>query len=86
MACNWLPHNLGEVANAIFDFMDGKEPMLPGPDFPTGGIVINQKDIPAIMKTGHGSVKVRGKYKVEKSNIIFYEIILTLKNQILSIL
>ena len=74
MACNWLPHNLGEVANAIFDFMDGKEPMLPGPDFPTGGIVINQKDIPAIMKTGHGSVKVRGKYKVEKSNIIFYEI------------
>lgn len=74
MACNWLPHNLGEVANAIFDFMDGKEPMLPGPDFPTGGIVINQKDIPAIMRTGHGSVKVRGKYKVEKSNIIFYEI------------
>ena len=74
MACNWLPHNLGEVAAAIFDFMDGKEPMLPGPDFPTGGIVINQKDIPAIMKTGHGSVKVRGKYKVEKSNIIFYEI------------
>ena len=74
MACNWLPHNLGEVANAIFDFMDGKEPRLPGPDFPTGGIVINQKDIPAIMKTGHGSVKVRGKYKVEKSNIIFYEI------------
>ena len=74
MACNWLPHNLGEVANAIFDFMDGKEPMLPGPDFPTGGIVINQKDIPTIMKTGHGSVKVRGKYKVEKSNIIFYEI------------
>ena len=74
MACNWLPHNLGEVANAIFDFMDGKEPMLPGPDFPTGGIVINQKDIPGIMKTGHGSVKVRGKYKVEKSSIVFYEI------------
>lgn len=74
MACNWLPHNLGEVANAIFDFMDGKEPMLPGPDFPTGGIVINQKDIPAIMKTGHGSVKVRGKYKIEKNNIVFYEI------------
>ena len=74
MACNWLPHNLGEVANAIFDYMDGKEPMLPGPDFPTGGIIINEKDIPGIMKTGHGSVKVRGKYKIEKSNIIFYEI------------
>ena len=74
MACNWLPHNLGEVANAIYDYMDGKEPMLPGPDFPGGGIIINKKDIPLIMKTGHGSVKVRGKYKVEKSNIIFYEI------------
>ena len=74
MACNWLPHNLKEVAQAIYDYMEGKEPMLPGPDFPTGGIVINKNDIPNIMKSGHGSVKVRGKYKIEKQNIIFYEI------------
>ena len=74
MACNWLPHNLKEVAQAIYDYMDGKEPMLPGPDFPTGGIVINKNDIPAIMKTGHGSVKVRARYKVEKGNLVFYEI------------
>lgn len=74
MACNWLPHNLTEVAQAIYDYMDGKEPMLPGPDFPTGGMIINKNDIPAIMKTGHGSVKVRAKYKVEKDNIVFYEI------------
>ena len=74
MACNWLPHNLREVAQAIFDFLDGKEPMLPGPDFPTGGVVINKNDIPAIMRTGHGSVKVRGKYNIEKNNIVFYEI------------
>ena len=74
MACNWLPHNLSEVATAIFDYMDNKEPILPGPDFPTGGIVINKNDIPNIMKTGHGSVKVRGKYKIEKQNIVFYEI------------
>ncbi len=74
MACNWLPHNLNEVASAIYDYMDGKEPMIPGPDFPTGGIIINSKDIPMIIKTGHGSVKVRGKYKIEKSNIVFYEI------------
>ena len=74
MACNWLPHNLCEVADAIYAVMDGKEPMLPGPDFPTGGVVINKNDIPAIMKTGHGSVKVRGKYKVEKNNLVFYEI------------
>ena len=74
MACNWLPHNLKEVAQAIYDFLDGKEPMLPGPDFPTGGIIINKNDIPSIMKTGHGSVKVRGRYNIEKNNIVFYEI------------
>lgn len=74
MACNWLPHNLKEVANAIYDYINGKEPMLPGPDFPTGGVVINKNDIPNIMRTGHGSVKLRGKYKIEKNKIIFYEI------------
>lgn len=74
MACNWLPHNLKEVANAIYDYIDGKEPMLPGPDFPTGGVVINKNDIPNIMRTGHGSIKLRGKYKIEKNKIIFYEI------------
>lgn len=74
MACNWLPHNLNEVAQAINDYMDGNQVCLPGPDFPTGGVIINSKDIPTIMKTGHGSVKVRGKYKIEKNDIIFYEI------------
>ena len=74
IACNWASHNLVEVANAIYDYLDGKEPMLPGPDFPTGGLVINKNDIPNIMRTGHGSVKLRGKYKVEKNNLVFYEI------------
>ena len=74
IACNWLPHNLGEVAQAIYDYMDGKEPMIPGPDFPTGGLIINQKDLPNIIKTGHGSVKLRGKYNIEDNNIVFYEI------------
>ena len=74
MACNWLPHNLKEVAECIEKYIDGKEYALPGPDFPTGGIVINKDDIPGIMATGHGSVKVRGKYNIEKQNIIFYEI------------
>lgn len=74
MACKWAPHNLNEVAQAIYDYMNGQEPMLPGPDFPTGGIVINKNDIPAIMKTGHGTVKIRGKYNIEKNKIIFYEI------------
>lgn len=74
MACNWLPHNLKEVAQAIYDYMEGKEPMLPGPDFPTAGIIINKNDIPAIMRTGHGSIKVRGQYRIEKNKLIFYEI------------
>ena len=74
MACNFAPHNLKEVATAIHDYVNGKEPMLSGPDFPTGGIIINKDDIPNIMNTGHGSVKIRAKYKVEKQNLIFYEI------------
>ena len=74
MACNWLPHNLREVGEAIISYIRGEEVNLPGPDFPTGGVIINKNDIPAIMKTGHGSVKVRGKYTIEKNQIIFYEI------------
>ena len=74
MACSWAPHNLGEVAAAINQYLTGEEPTLPGPDFPSGGIVINSKDIPAIMKTGHGSVKIRSKYEIDKQKIIFTEI------------
>ena len=74
MACKWAPHNLREVAQAIEDYLAGNEPMLPGPDFPTGGRVINKDDIPTIMRTGHGSVKIQGLYKVEKNNLVFYEI------------
>ena len=74
MACSWAPHNLGEVAAAIHDYAAGRDPILPGPDFPTGGVIINKNDIPNIMKTGHGSVKIRSKYKIEKNSLVFYEI------------
>ena len=74
MACNWLPHNLREVFNAIVDYTDGKEPTLPGPDFPTGGLIINGNELPNIVKNGKGSVKIRGKYKMEGNNIVFYEL------------
>ena len=74
IACNWLPHNLCEVEDAINAYIRGEEPTLPGPDFPTGGIIINKNDLPNIIKTGHGSVKLRGKYNVEDNKIIFYEI------------
>ena len=74
LACSWAPHNLNEVAAAIKQVIAGEEPMLPGPDFPTGGTIINKKDIPSIMRTGHGSVKIRGNYTIENQNIVFYEI------------
>lgn len=74
MASNWLPHNLGETAQAIFDYMDGKELQPLYADFPTGGLIINKNDYANILKTGRGSVKVRGQYRIEKNNIVFYEI------------
>ena len=74
IATSWLPHNLIEVSEAIKMYLKGEEPTLPGPDFPTGGVVINARDIPKIMATGHGSVRLRGRYKIEKNNIVFYEI------------
>lgn len=74
MACNWACHNLGEVQDAILAYIDGNEPMLPGPDFPTGGIIINKNDIPTIMKTGRGTVKIRAKYSVNKNVISITEI------------
>lgn len=74
IASSWLPHNLKEVSSAIIDYMHGKEPQLLAPDFPTGGLIINGDDIPNIIKKGKGSVKLRGQYKIEKNNIVFYEL------------
>ena len=74
MACNWAPHNLKEVAESIYDFLDEKPVRPIYPDFPTGGMIINMNDIPKIMETGHGSVKIRARYRIEKDKIIFYEI------------
>ena len=74
VASNWLPHNLKEVAQAIYDYMDGNEPSLPGPDFPTGGLIINGNETNSFAKSGRGSVKLRGKYNIEDNNIVFYEI------------
>lgn len=74
ISCHFLTHNLSEVANAIYDYMEGKEPTLPGPDFPTGGLIINGNELPKIIACGKGAVKVRAKYRIEKNKIIYYEI------------
>ena len=79
LACSWLPHNLTEVCDAILETLEGKEiTTLPGPDFPTGGVIINKDELAAAYKTGKGRAIVRGKYKIEERNrkklIVFYEL------------
>ena len=79
LACSWLPHNLTEVCDAILKTLDGEEvDTLPGPDFPTGGIIINKDELAQAYKTGKGRAIVRGKYEIEERNkkklIVFTEI------------
>ena len=74
MACNWAPHNLRDVASAIYTYMDGGVPVIPGPDFPTGGVIINGKEASDIVSKGRGTIKIRARYKEEKNKIIFYEV------------
>ena len=66
-------HNLGEVVEGVIAYMKNpdistKEMMqiIPGPDFPTGGIVTNKDDLLEIYSTGVGKIKIRGKAEIEK--------------------
>ena len=74
MACNWAPHNLRDVASAIYSYMDGGVPQLPGPDFPTGGLIINGDECRDIIAKGRGTVKLRARYRIDNQKIIFYEV------------
>ena len=72
MATSIPPHNLGEVINASLALIQNKEikinelmKHIPGPDFPTGGIIIGKDIIKQGYKTGRGSFKIRGEIKVE---------------------
>lgn len=81
MAHNSAPHNLTEVCNAAIHFLQKKgeisldELMLdiPGPDFPLGGVIINQKDVKNAFATGKSStsLKIRGDYEIKGKQIIF---------------
>ena len=73
MATSIPPHNLTEVLNGVIAYMKNPDinteqmmEYIPGPDFPTGGIVANKDDLLAIYSTGAGKIKVRGKVEVEQ--------------------
>ena len=72
MATSIPPHNLGEVINGTLALIENKDikinelmKHIPGPDFPTGGIIIGKNIIKEGYKTGRGSFKIRGEIKVE---------------------
>mgnify|MGYP000382396178 CR=1 FL=1 len=72
MSTSIPPHNLGEVADAVKAYIDNRlmtvedlMEYLPGPDFPTGGIIANKKDLLSIYETGTGKIRLRGKVEVE---------------------
>jgi DNA gyrase subunit A len=73
MATSIPPHNFGEVIDGVIAYMKNPDittaemmEYIAGPDFPTGGIIANKDDLPAIYETGVGKIKIRGKVEVEK--------------------
>ncbi len=87
MATNIPPHNLGETIDATLAIMDDPDitvsdlmdNYIPGPDFPTGGIILGRSGIRQAYETGRGSIIIRSKVKIEemdngKKRIIVYEI------------
>lgn len=86
MATSIPPHNFGEVIDGVIAYMKNPdittEEMLtyiPGPDFPTGGIIANKDELVEIYRTGQGKIKLRGKVEIEKArggrtNLVITEI------------
>jgi DNA gyrase subunit A len=72
MACSFAPHNLNEVMDAAMHIAqnpgcEAKEILdfISGPDFPTGGLIINKDELPTAYLTGKGRARIRGEYVVE---------------------
>jgi len=85
MATSLPPHNLSEVANALYKLLDDPDVTVDdllqdvqGPDFPTGGTIMGRSGIRNAYRSGRGAVIVRGKYHVEEKNkrkyIVFTEV------------
>ena len=72
MACSFAPHNMNEVMDAAVHVAQNPEcdikeilNYISGPDFPTGGTIINKDELPAAYLTGKGRARIRGEYVVE---------------------
>ena len=72
MATNIPPHNLGEVIDACVALIDNPAltideliNIIPGPDFPTGGIILGRQGIRSAYHLGRGSIVMRGKVAIE---------------------
>ena len=85
MACSFAPHNLNEVMDAAIHILNNPDcpakdvtNFITGPDFPTGGLIINKDELAAAYTTGKGRARIRGEYKVEtkqgKDSIVFTSI------------
>ena len=73
MVTSMPPHNLSEVADGVKAYMKNPDittaelmKYIPGPDFPTGGIVVNKDELLNIYETGSGKIKIRGKIELEQ--------------------
>ena len=73
MATNIPPHNLGEIVNSLIALIDRPTisdeklwELVPGPDFPTGGEIVELKGIQDAYRTGRGIIKMRGIANIEK--------------------
>ena len=82
MACSFAPHNLREIMDAVVHVTNHPDckveellNFITGPDFPTGGLLINKDELKAAYLTGKGRARVRGEYTVEtkggKDSIVF---------------
>ena len=85
MACSFAPHNMNEIMDAAIKLLENPKATIEdlmenitGPDFPTGGLLINKDELVAAYKTGKGRARVRGEYKIEsekgKDSIVFTSI------------
>ena len=84
MATSTPPHNIGEVIDAEIAYMQNPEmttkqlmKYIKGPDFPTGGIVVNKDDLKNIYETGQGRIRVRGVVTTEKGKAGHTNLVIT---------